>query len=213
MEDMSPIDTVRTADSILDDEEEVVEKPTRAELLELVEQMQHDWATLNEYMNRTAAYYSWCGDYEERQQQYNRDFKVLKLQPRSNRDNSRRREVGDYLLPSLRRRMAQDNLPDSLHREQEIAQKEELFANIQLREQELRERESRLRERERAFMSNVERRSRTVDSEASVFRARLEEPRPAFRLLPNQRGEYRDGGFIDDELEPPRGRIIEEPEW
>ena len=170
---MSPTDTVRTPDAIVDDEDE---SPSRAELLALVDQMQKDWVTLNEYMNRTASYFSWCGDYEERQRQYNHQMKVLKLQPRSDRDRERLTSPDSYLLPSLKRLVAQDQRGE-IKREQEIAQQDALGEQLRHREAELARREERLRQREHEMM-NSQRGQRI--SEGPIIRARLSEPRPAF---------------------------------
>jgi hypothetical protein len=148
---MSPSDTVRSADTIVDDEE-IVESPSRAELLELVENMQHDWVKLNEYMNRTATYFSWCGDYERRQNSYNDEFKVLRLQPRSDRERERFTGRDDYLLPSLKRLVAQDQR-DEVKREQAIAQQDQMVEQLRHQAAELARREERIRERERELMN------------------------------------------------------------
>jgi hypothetical protein len=140
METMSPTDTVRTPDSIVDEEES--ESPTRAELLELVEKMQHDWVKLNEILNRTALYYQWCGDYERRINSYNDHFKTLVLQGRSGRHNNWR-QPDSYLLPSLRRQLAQEQT-EAVNAEQALARVEQLRErerNVQRREDELYRRE------------------------------------------------------------------------
>jgi hypothetical protein len=56
---------------------------TKAQLIELCEQMAQDWLTLNAIHNARAAHAEWCSEYEERQYHYNKAFKVLQLFPRS----------------------------------------------------------------------------------------------------------------------------------
>ena len=50
-----------------------------AKLKQLVEDMFADWQKLNEIYNITAQTRDWCSDYEERQHNYNEQFKVLRL--------------------------------------------------------------------------------------------------------------------------------------
>lgn len=75
---MSPVDTIRTADTIMASEDE----PTYEELLKLVNDMQEDWRTLNRFLNATAASWQWCSSYESRLRTYNEGFRVLSLQGR-----------------------------------------------------------------------------------------------------------------------------------
>ena len=90
------IPSVRTAETLLDEEEE---PPSREQLLKLVDEMQRDWRHLNEIMNKTAQNYEWCDEYEERQARYNEGFSALKLEGRG----ANQRPVGGghdrYLLP------------------------------------------------------------------------------------------------------------------
>lgn len=55
---------------------------TRAELIELINDMRDDWATFNRILNTQATAFGWCGEYEERMEQYNTETKVLKMQGR-----------------------------------------------------------------------------------------------------------------------------------
>jgi len=55
-----------------------------AQLKQLVEDMFADWCKLNEIYNITAKQRDWCSDYEERQANYNEQFKVLRLVGRPN---------------------------------------------------------------------------------------------------------------------------------
>jgi hypothetical protein len=86
---------VRTQDNLVDPKPP--RKPTKAELLELVEKMQKDWVQLNAFLNATAVYFSWCSDWESRVSRYNRDFRVLKLEGRPSLDHGR--SADPYLLP------------------------------------------------------------------------------------------------------------------
>lgn len=102
---MSLIDTVRTPDSLVDENEET---PSYESLLVLIEKMQHDWVKLNEFLNRTAIYYQWCSDWEYRIAQYNREFLVLELQGRSDKMRSSSFGRDKFLLPSLQRKLPED---------------------------------------------------------------------------------------------------------
>jgi hypothetical protein len=102
MDDVSAF--ARTADDII----EADETPTREELLKLIEKMQSDWVKLNEFLNRTAIYYSWCSDYERRLNSYNNAFHVLKLKGRGGRDSIIGGQDDPYILPTLQCVLPQD---------------------------------------------------------------------------------------------------------
>jgi len=52
---------------------------TVAQLRQLIADMEHDWKTLNGFFNKTAQTRDWCSEYEERLQNYNQSFKVLRM--------------------------------------------------------------------------------------------------------------------------------------
>lgn len=62
---------------------------TRDELLVLVEEqqieidnMRHDWAAMNRFVNTQATAFGWCDEYEERLYKHNSEFIVLKAHGR-----------------------------------------------------------------------------------------------------------------------------------
>lgn len=105
-ENMYEETTVRTADSILDTDEEhaasdAVRKLATAlgvdmsdlcgdvsddlvtKLQAVIVAMREDWSALNRFLTTTAVNYGWCGDFENRLREYNSHFKVLQLEGRS----------------------------------------------------------------------------------------------------------------------------------
>src|SRR5262245_49319203 len=74
---------------------------SRADLLGLIANMQHDWVKLNEFLNGTAIRFRWCSDWEYRIAAYNESFKVLRLEGR--RDQDIGNQPDNYLLPGLKR--------------------------------------------------------------------------------------------------------------
>lgn len=167
---MSLTDTVRTPDSLVDENEET---PSYEQLLVLIEKMQHDWVKLNEFLNRTAIYYQWCSDWEYRIAQYNREFLVLELQGRPEKMRS---SFGrdKFLLPSLRRKLPEDQelmahkerAINAVEQSRQIPRVSEAYASPQERDDSERQRErdsERLRdhiayarEREREFAARRE---------------------------------------------------------
>lgn len=87
------------------------EQPTVVQLLHLIEHMQRDWVVLNEILNATARYYSWCGDWEERVRRYNDQFNVLKLEGRTERNYTQGQghNPDPYLLPQFVKRKPVDH--------------------------------------------------------------------------------------------------------
>jgi hypothetical protein len=86
----------RTLDDLIDPDEQ---RPTREELLKLVEDMEHDWVLLNNFYNTTARNSHWCGTYEYNQNNYNSHFRVMRLQPREDHNEyAHNREPYPYPL-------------------------------------------------------------------------------------------------------------------
>jgi len=94
--------TIRTPETLFEVEIDYPPEPTREQLLRAIDDMQADWAQLNELLNATAVYYSWCSDWEERVRRYNERFRLLKLEGRPNM-SSQHRQPDTYLLPFLLR--------------------------------------------------------------------------------------------------------------
>jgi hypothetical protein len=55
---------------------------TRDELIQLIDDMNQDWGTLNRILNTQATAFGWCSEYEERVKKYNAETKVLKMHGR-----------------------------------------------------------------------------------------------------------------------------------
>ena len=55
---------------------------TRAELIERIHDMQHDWQKMNDFLTTQATAFGWCDEYEERLYKYNDSFRVLRAHGR-----------------------------------------------------------------------------------------------------------------------------------